>query len=147
MPVAKLESTPIAFIRRVLRAALRATGSDLLDVTFDQIETVRALLKSGKSGKIVQIPGRMQVTREFDQLVFRREPHAACNYDYELKIPGSVHIPEVGRVFRAEIVETDANDQGLERVFVDAASIGACVRIRNWSPGDYRSEERRVGKE
>ena len=137
IPVAKLESTPIAFIRRVLRAALRATGSDLLDVTFDQIETVRALLKSGKSGKIVQIPGRMQVTREFDQLVFRREPHAACNYDYELKIPGSVHIPEVGRVFRAEIVETDANDQGLERVFVDAASIGACVRIRNWSPGDY----------
>ena len=137
IPVSKLESTPIAFIRRVLRAALRATGSDLLDVTFDQIETVRALLKSGKSGKIVQIPGRMQVTREFDQLVFRREPHAACNYDYELKIPGSVHIPEVGRVFRAEIVETDANDQGLERVFVDAASIGACVRIRNWSPGDY----------
>src|SRR5262249_8315058 len=119
IPVSALESAPIAFIRRVLRTALRATGSDLRDVTFDQIEAVRGLLESGKSGKVVQIPKHLQVTREFDQLVFRQEPYAAPNYDYELKIPGSVHIPEIGRVFRAEIIETEANDRGHNRVFVD----------------------------
>jgi len=54
-----------------------------------------------------------------------------------LKIPGSVHIPELGKVFRAEIIETEANDQGPQRVFVDAESIGPYVRIRNWNPGDY----------
>ena len=144
IPVSGLESAPIAFIRRVLRTALRATGSDLRDVTFDQIEAVRGLLESGKSGKVVQIPRHLQVTREFDQLVFRQEPYAAPqepyaapNYDYELKIPGSVHIPEIGRVFRAEIIETEANDRGRGRVFVDGESIGAYVRIRNWKPGDY----------
>jgi tRNA(Ile)-lysidine synthase len=137
IPVSGLESAPTGFIRRVLRTALRVAGSDLRDVTFDQIEAVRSLLESRKSGKIVQIPGRMQVAREFDRLVFRREPQAPPKYDYELKIPGSVHIPEVGRVIRAEIVETEANDQGRKRVFVDAESIGPYVRIRNWNPGDY----------
>jgi tRNA(Ile)-lysidine synthase len=149
IPVAELESEPIALVRRVLRTALRTAGSDLRDVSFDQIETVRALLNPGKSGKIVEIPGGMQVTREFGRLVFRQEPPAFAGYNYELKIPGEVHIPELGKVFRAEIIETEANgeaqarqcaalnDGGPRRVFVDAESIGPYVRIRNWSPGDY----------
>jgi tRNA(Ile)-lysidine synthase len=149
IPAAALESNPIAMIRRVLRTALRTAGSDLLDVSFDQIEAVRSLLSAGKSGKIVQIPGAMQVAREFDRLVFRQEPSAIPGYNYELKIPGSVHIPELGKVFRAEIIEgeaqarqreavrNDANDASPQRVFVDGESIGPYVRIRNWNPGDY----------
>ena len=137
IPVAALESEPIAMIRRVIRTALGTAGSDLRDVSFNQIEAVRSLLNPGKSGKIVQIPAGMQVTREFGRLVFRQEPAAVAGYDYELKIPGSVHIPELGKVFRAEIIETEANDQGPQRVFVDAESIGPYVRIRNWNPGDY----------
>jgi tRNA(Ile)-lysidine synthase len=140
IPAAALESEPAAMIRRVLRTALRMAGSDLQDVSFDQIEAVRSLLNAGKSGKIVQIPGGMQVTREFDRLVVRQEPAAIGNYNYELKIPGSVHIPELGKVFRAEIIEAvmdAANEGGSDRVFVDAGSIGPYVRIRNWNPGDY----------
>ena len=137
IPAAELESVPIALIRRVVRAALRRAGSELRDVSFDQIEAVRPLLGSGKSGKIVQIHGGIQVTREFERLVFRRKLRAASTYDYELKIPGSVHIPEIRKVFTAEIIETEANHQGRERVFVDAESIGPYVRIRSWSPGDY----------
>ena len=151
IPASILESEPPAMIRRVLRTALRMAGSDLQDVSFDQIEAVRSLLNPGKSGKIVQIPGGMHVTREFNRLVVRR-PAAALDYNYELKIPGFVHIPELGKVFRAEIVEREArarqgeavevvmdaaNKGGPERVFVDAESIGPYVRIRNWNPGDY----------
>jgi len=43
----------------------------------------------------------------------------------------------VGKVFRAEIVEQEANDRAGQRVFVDAETIGPCVKIRNWKPGDY----------
>ena len=40
-------------------------------------------------------------------------------------------------MFRAEIVESEAAETAGQRVFVDADSIGPCVRIRNWKPGDY----------
>ena len=137
VPVAGLQSVPAGFVRRVLRAALRIAGSGLRDVTFDQIEAVRGLLEPGKSGKMVQIPGGMQVSREFGRLAFRAASGPCTDYSYELKIPGEVHIPEVGKVFRAEIVEMEANDDLGRRVFVDAESIGPYVRIRNWKPGDY----------
>jgi tRNA(Ile)-lysidine synthase len=137
IPVAGLESAPAGLVRRVLRAALRISGSELRDVTFDHIEALRALLQPGKSGKVVEIPGGLRVAREFDRLVCRPKPDVGVDYSYELKIPGQVHIPEVGKVFRAEFVEAEANDSAGLRVFVDAESIGPYVRIRNWKPGDY----------
>ena len=137
IPVAELESLPLGLIRRLLRAALRRAGSILRDVSFEQIEAVRGLLNPGKSGKTIEIPGRFRVVREFDRIVFRSETGAPASYNYELKIPGEVHIPELGKVFRAEIIETEANDGRDQRVFVDAESIGPYVRIRNWNPGDY----------
>jgi tRNA(Ile)-lysidine synthase len=133
----RLESAPIALIRRVLREALRRAGSDLHDVSFDHVETVRMLLERGKSGKFVEVPGGIQAAREFNRLVFRRAIPAAMEYEYRLKIPGNVHIPEIGKVFRAEIAESEAGEMTGQRVFVDAESIGPYVRIRNWKPGDY----------
>ena len=97
-------------------------------MTFDQIEAVRGLLEPGKSGKVVEIPGGIEVSREFGRLAFRGKSVATADYSYELKIPGQVHIPEVGKVFRAEIVEIEANEQ-LARA--DEVRIGRIVeRIR-----------------
>jgi tRNA(Ile)-lysidine synthetase-like protein len=83
----------------------------------------------------------MQVLREFDRLVFRDSKEEINEYEYQLKIPGHVHIPELRKVFRAEVVDEIGAGQGNktfgQRVFVDAESIGPYVRIRNWKPGDY----------
>ena len=135
--VGMLESAPIALVRRVLRSALRKAGSDLHDVSFDHIESIRTLLAPEKSGKFVEVPGGMQVAREFDRLVFRQALEKAPDYEYQLKIPGSVRIPELRKLFRAEIIESEAGETLGQRVFVDAESIGPYVRIRNWKPGDY----------
>jgi tRNA(Ile)-lysidine synthase len=137
IPVEALTSMPVGFIRRLLRSALRRTGSELRNVSFGHIEAIRGLLEIGKSGKLVEIPRGLVVTREFDRLVFRQRHPAPSDYEYELKIPGKVHIPELGKVFWAEIVEKEANETSVQRVFVDGESIGPCVRIRNWKPGDY----------
>jgi tRNA(Ile)-lysidine synthase len=134
--VEPLQAEAVALVRRVVRSALRKAGSELQNVSFDQIEGIRTLLENGKSGKVVEIPGGIQVAREFDRLVFRRSLKAA-EYEYRLQIPGSVHIPELGKLFRAEIIEPEARETRGHRVFVDADSIGPYVRIRNWKPGDY----------
>ena len=135
--VETLESAPIALVRRVVRGALRKAGSALRDVSFDQIEGIRALLESGKSGKSVEIPGGMRVAREFNRLVFRQASARVPDYEYQLEIPGHVRIPELGKLFRAEIVDSEGSESAGQRVFVDAESIGPYVRIRNWRPGDY----------
>ena len=132
-----MESSPLGLARRVIRSGLRQLGSELRDVSFEHIEAVRRLLEPGKSGKFVEIPGGLEAAREFDRLVFRRVAKARPDYEYELQIPGHVHIPELGKIFRAEIIEDKRNLPNAGCVFVDAGSIGPCVRIRNWKPGDY----------
>jgi tRNA(Ile)-lysidine synthase len=134
--VGALQAVPIALIRRALRSALRAVGS-LQDVTFDQIEGIRVLLEEGKSGKVLEIPGGLEATREFNSLIIRPKLAIQPDYEYKLKIPGSVLIPELGKLFRAEIVGSERQETAGQRVFVDADSIGPYVRIRNWKPGDY----------
>jgi tRNA(Ile)-lysidine synthase len=137
LPVEEMEGEPAAFVRRVLRSALRKAGSDLQDVSFAQVENVRALLAPGKSGKLIEIPGGVKVGREFGRLIFRGVLPAPVEYEYQLQIPGCVHIPELKKLFRAELVESETGGTIGQRVFVDAESVGAYVRIRNWKPGDY----------
>src|SRR5207247_291954 len=83
------------------------------------------------------IPGGVEVAREFAELAFRGTLGPGSDYQYELKIPGHVHIPELGKVFTAEIASNEGNETGPARVLVDAGSVGPCVMIRNWKPGDY----------
>ena len=137
LDVGALRLEPVALVRRVLRGALRQAGSELQDVSFDQIEQIRRLLEEGKSGKLVEIPGAIGVAREFNRLVFHHRLSGQPDYEYRLQIPGLVRIPESGKVFRAEIVESETGKTHDNRVFVDADSIGPYVRIRNWKPGDY----------
>jgi len=132
-----LEAADPGLARRALRTALRRGGSSLQDVSFDHIEAVRSLLKGPKSGKFVEIPGGWIAVREFDLLVFRKCGNPVADYEYELPIPGHVHIPELRRAFRAEILERKCNEMIPGRVLLDAESLGRCVRIRNWRPGDY----------
>jgi tRNA(Ile)-lysidine synthase len=136
LEVGPLQAAPLALVRRLLRGALQQGGCDLQDVSFDQIESLRVLLEDGKSGKRIALPHGVEVAREFGKLAFRHEFGPPAEYEYDLKIPGSVHIRELGKIFRADVVGEAENAPG-ERVFVDASSIGPYVRIRNWKPGDY----------
>jgi tRNA(Ile)-lysidine synthase len=135
--VEPLRGQAVALVRRIIREALRKAGSELHDVSFEQVEAARGLIDSGKSGKFVEIPGAFEVAREFDSLVFRRKLLPPPDYEYELQIPGSVHIRELRKLFRAEVIEPDGLETPDHGVFVDADSVGPYVRIRNWKPGDY----------
>jgi tRNA(Ile)-lysidine synthetase-like protein len=97
-------------------------------------------LNEGKGGKTIQIPGGFIAERNFERLVIRGHQDEALEFDYELPIPGVVHISELGKTFRAEIARTTMVPQPLEsmdRVFVDGGRLGPCVKIRSWKPGDY----------
>jgi tRNA(Ile)-lysidine synthase len=141
LDVAALRSVPSGFARRLIRNALRREGRSLTDLTFDQVEAVRSLLNEGKSGKTIQLPGRLVVSREFNRLVIADTPEVAPEFNYDLPIPGSVRVPELGRVFRATCiagpVDAPGPLEGHARVLVNGDALGAYVKIRSWKPGDY----------
>lgn len=166
-----LAMEPEAFVRRIVRGALRRAGSSLDRVGFDHIEAVRSLLGRGNSGKRVEIPGGMVVERSFDTLIIRRNRPPVAEYNYELAVPGHASVPEIGMTFSAEFVDRlqspdsrlqvpgsePANpgvwslESGVKTLrltaLVDADMLGPCVRIRNWRPGDfYRPAGRPAGK-
>lgn len=132
-----LAGEPAALVRRVVRSALRQVRAGLSDISFDHVEAVRTLLQSGKSGRTVELPGGIRVCREFGWLTFKSRPEAALEFAYDLPIPGDVHIPEIGRTFRATVIDRAEERIGVNRVIVDGSGIGPYVKIRNWKPGDY----------
>jgi tRNA(Ile)-lysidine synthase len=125
---AALEALPVAFARRVVRMAL-----PLVDLRFEHVETVRTL----KSGKTALLPGGWIATREFSTIVVR-QPIDDRDFCYELAIPGVVHVPELGKTFTAEVVDSERPDSiNPSRVFADGDRLGPYVKIRSWQPGDY----------
>jgi tRNA(Ile)-lysidine synthase len=128
-----------AMVRRILRQALRMAGSGMENIGFDHIESVRSLLETGKSGRTIELPGAFSVERSFDTLRMVPDRPRVGDYEYELPIPGRIEVREIGRVFRATLVEPNApktDKPNANRVFVDGASLGPCVKIRNWKIGD-----------
>ena len=128
---------PIAFVRRVLMASLRRAGSSMQDIGFEHVENIRSLLESGKSGRVIELPGPITVERNFEQLVFRQADWVPEDYEYELTIPGEIHIPEIDTIFQAHLRSPDAFKPKQGGAFVDGASLGPCVKIRNWKNGDF----------
>jgi len=132
-----LGSKPIAFVRRVLRASLELAGSSMQDIGFDHVENIRSLLELGKSGRIIELPGPITVERNFEQLVFRPADSVPEDYEYELTIPGEIHIPEIDTIFQAHLRSPDGLKPKQVGAFVDGESLGPCVKIRNWKNGDF----------
>jgi len=138
--IGDLESQPVGLVRRVLRAALRLSGSSMLDIGYDHIESVRALLKEGKSGRMIELPGSIGVERNYDSLRFFPDSPVPGDYEYQLPIPGQVEVREIGTVFEARLADPDASGTGKpngDRVFVDGEFLGRYVKIRNWKSGDF----------
>lgn len=137
---ASLNDAPVALARRAIRLGLKMIGSQLTDVTFDRIEGVRSLLRDGKSGKTIQLQGKLLAERSFDKIILRHMQEPEPEFMYELPIPGSLHVPELRKTFRAGITDASQvarHSTSKDRVFVDGESLGAYVNIRNWKAGDY----------
>ena len=134
-----LADRPVGFVRRVLREAMRRAGSPLTDVGFDHVESVRSLLQPGKSGKTIELPGTIEVERNFDTLVFAETADKRADYEYDLEIPGRILVPEISCMIEARLASPDAPKTKWGRALVDGESLGPCVRIRNWRNGDFYS--------
>lgn len=129
VPVKEIAGLNTVLQREILRLALGRVKGNLTDLTSRHIFAVMELLE-GQSGKKTNLPGRIEVRKEFGFLVFGRQEESAPFFEYRLEVPGSILVPEAGKLVRIEVMEEPISGKGRE------GSPAFQVTIRNRRPGD-----------
>ena len=116
-------------------------------------EHVRAVLKlaaCGASGKKLELPGNVEVSRERDVIVFRvdsgnrktkSEGKSAGGFAYSIELgkeESAVRVPQLGCVFRFRVIDwpEKTGDTRQTGTALDRDALRAPLVLRSWRPGD-----------
>lgn len=143
--VAEFAQLHLALQRRLLKRFAEQNG---LALDFDDIERLRRCAL-GECRKLELLGGRVAEVTATELRLFTPKPAASVQpYCYVLSIPGEVHLAELGKRLRAEIVPRQFAAEARPGELLSLDLIGAELTVRNWSPGDRfqpahsRSEEK-----
>lgn len=135
-----LNSLDRAVGRRLVRAGVQAVRGQAGGLTMDHVETVLNSVASG--GRLgLDLPGRIRAWTEEDQLVLgRKAKETPLFFSYELGVPASVYLAEIGLTLKAEVhsrpQDLDLKGLGPGRAAADLDSLTLPLTIRNQRPGD-----------
>jgi tRNA(Ile)-lysidine synthase len=134
-------------IRKLYSNAL-PTGGEL---SRQHVEQVIRLAEGGSSGRYVELPGGIQVRREFQQLIFAKSAitkqsrsieRQTASYAYRIELPArgaaAVSIPELGRGFQLKVIDWPMRERETrgEGVVLDTERLRPPLVLRSWKPGD-----------
>lgn len=127
-----LHALPLAFRRRVLRAAAQSVG---LELDFDQVEEVLALSRESAT---VALPDSWRARKYKRYIVFEKAAQASTpDYQYPVVVPGTVRIPEAGIAVDTALYTGSNQDQRYNPDhLLDAGLAAKGLIVRNWRPGD-----------
>ncbi|MFQ5737755.1 MAG: tRNA lysidine(34) synthetase TilS [Acidobacteriota bacterium] len=128
--VDRLRSLPAILRKEVARLWLKQSRGALIDISYQHVDDVLALLE-GTSGRETSLPGGVRVVREFQSLRLLPGPPPE-DFEKNLKIPGEICVVELGTRIRA--YRTKALDEQKRGVLLNFA--GDSLRVRNRRPGD-----------
>jgi tRNA(Ile)-lysidine synthase len=142
---------------RLIRRLYEKLRGDRCDLSSRHVEQIIHLAAESTSGKRVRLPGKIEVERVFNELVFSRVRDTAsarpgeetktqlATYQYVVTLPvrgaAIIPVPELATRFRLKLVDWPLaeSDTKTESEALDAAVIRAPLILRNWRPGDaYR---------
>ena len=133
IPLEKIE-TPI--LRRVLRRALDAT-SGLRGITFTHIEDIITLLRKGRAGDSINLPGEVRVVREYSILNITSDKPLALS-EYDVQPPCEIKVKEAGLILKASFEEKGGDPgDGRTSVLLDAGRMTFPLKIRARTAGDF----------
>jgi tRNA(Ile)-lysidine synthase len=150
---------------RLIRRLYEDVRGNRRELSAVHVEQVIRLCTDSSSGHRVELPGRIQVERNFDTLTFSRVPKAANPergeetspqlgaYQYVVELPDSgsaaVSVPELGTCFRLKVIDWPlaASDTKWYTQALDADLLRSPLILRNWQQGDaYRPRGRRQAR-
>jgi tRNA(Ile)-lysidine synthase len=134
--------------KRLLRKAFEQLSSKTAQLNLGHVEQVLELAESGENGKMLQLPGRVDVRREDDQLVFlprapggpERKQTREFAYPVELDSgETSITVKEIGCVIRFRSIDwplAQRETKGNGWVALDQHKLRAPLVLRSLRPGD-----------
>ena len=121
-----------------MRAWLEANALEV-SMSFALIEQILELA-IGPAGKKLELPsgsGRHSVRRSRNHLEIECAASAnAAGYEYVMRVPGAVTIPELGARIEAQEVNAESTPESERIALLNPDCAGNMLTIRNWRAGD-----------
>jgi tRNA(Ile)-lysidine synthase len=123
-------------LRRVLR---RATGeiTGFRGVYFKHIEDIMKLIKEGRTGSMLSLPGGIRVVRRYSTLLVTREAGQELR-TRRLQVPGEVFLEECSTLMRAETSrQVEGSCDSIKCAVFDYDRLSLPLNVRMRRAGDY----------
>ncbi|GBE05103.1 tRNA(Ile)-lysidine synthase [bacterium BMS3Abin10] len=131
-----LENMEKPILRRVIRRAVNETRG-LRGIDLIHIEDIIKLIKTGRAGDSVALPGKIRAVRKYSTLILT----ALAPLKLKPRVfdpPGELVLYEDGIVLKAEIAETWSNDyNGKDTSVFDLDRLVLPLEVRMRQKGDY----------
>lgn len=133
-----MEVLNIVILRRALRFAIDSVKG-LKGLSFDHIEDIIRLIKTGKPGDRIYLPQGVRAIKGYSTLVITAEPPKKLS-TYEVNSPQDIYLKETSMVLSLkEIKREELQDfgDGKNTIYVDMDKIKFPLIVRARKPGDY----------
>jgi len=140
------ESSTLALGKRMVREIVKRVKARAGELGSTHVEAVLQLARSGHSGKILQLPGGVEVRRERDLLIFRAAPPGTgktepATFSLQVNLPAKgaeLRLDALSRILRFRVIDwpSEGRETSNTGAVLDLARLRAPLELRNWRPGD-----------
>lgn len=142
----KNENIFAALASRIVRLLAEEIRSKPGQWTAEHVHQVLELARQGEPGKLLQLPGSIEVRRERDALLFSAAKTSTSSnspqfsYHIDFAAPETrISVPALGCVFRFRVIDWPSSrrdTKGESRSTLDRDRLRQPLVLRNWQPGD-----------
>ncbi|KKQ78443.1 MAG: tRNA(Ile)-lysidine synthase, partial [Parcubacteria group bacterium GW2011_GWC2_38_7] len=136
-----IKSLPFAITYRIIRKAMWRLKSDIKGLSFSHVDKVFSLMREGKTGSSLNLPGKIRVRKVYNELVFSK---SIKKKDFpaetvKLALPGETKLPFLRKTLNALVLPRDSvkfivNDKRIG--IFDFEKIETPVIVRTKKNGD-----------
>ena len=136
----------VALPKRMVRQLVQRVKPRVGELGSVHVDAVLRLAKSGHSGKLLQLPGGVEVLRERDSLTFRAAAFQKDQTDpsifsllVNLPATGSeLRLDALSRILRIRVIDwpPEGRETTKTGAVLDPNRLRAPLELRNWRPGD-----------
>jgi len=140
------EANTLALRKRMVREIVKRVKPRAGELGSLHVDAVLHLAQGGHSGKILQLPGGVEVRRERDSLIFRAAASGEANAE-RATFSIHVHLPAIGeelrvdalsRILRVRVIDwpSEGRETTKTGAVLDPNRLHAPLELRNWRSGD-----------
>jgi len=140
------EANTLALRKRIIREVVKRVKPRAGELGALHVDAVLDLARSGHSGKILQLPGGVEVRQERELLIFRAGPIGKDKtergtFSLHVHLPGlgeALRLDALSRILHFRVIDwpSEGRETTSTGAVLDRDRLRAPLELRNWRPGD-----------